>query len=159
MSGLNYNRLYMRRWRKENPELAKKRDRDYYRKNPLRHAHQRHAYEMRFVLKALGVKSLKMSSLSELYESLVRSVRRNPKKAKRLFPFGIPDAVEHKTEFKIGLDRLHKSQFVWNILNGLKCKVRWFPSYDALESFLRGRKSKGKLFRSYKEFILWKYGQ
>jgi hypothetical protein len=114
---------------------------------------------MRFVLKALGGKPPKKAALSELYGALVEQVKKNPSKARKMFPHGIPDAVRHKTEFKIGLDRLHKSQFVWDILNGHMCKVRWFPSYDALEDSIQGRKSKGKKFRSYKEFILWKYGQ
>jgi hypothetical protein len=159
MSGLIYNKLYMRKWRKEHPTLARKRIRDYFRKNPLRHAYQRHVSEMRYVIRELGGEPAKLASLSELYKSLVCIVKRKPNYAKKKFSYGVPDAIKHKVEFKIGLDRLHTSQFVWNILNGHNCKVRWFPSYDALEDHLRGRKSKGKVFRSYREFILWKYGQ
>jgi hypothetical protein len=115
---------------------------------------------MRYVVKTLDKTMLvKGIPLGRLYEILVKLVRKNPEQAKRKFPHGIPDAANRKVEFKIGLDRLHGSQFVWNVLNGHDSKVRWFPSYDAIEDFIQGRKSKGKIFRSYKEFILWKYGQ
>lgn len=135
----------------------------FNRRHPLRYIHGRRYHmnvsNVRRVVNALGSRPLLGTSFRDLYKLFVKLVLANPVKAKRKFPHGIPDAAKRKVEFKIGFDRLRADQFVWNVLNGHSCKVRWFPSYDALEDFLRGRGMRGKLFRSYEEFVLWKYGE
>jgi hypothetical protein len=126
-------------------------------KNPSRRAVQRQSEQMRNILKTLGEKPPRNVPPEFLYDLLVQVVLKDPIEAKRKYPFGIPDAKNLKVEFKIGFDRLHNSQFIWNILNNHNCKVRWFPSYDALEESLRGSSYKGRIFESYRDFVLWKY--
>jgi hypothetical protein len=128
-------------------------------KYPVSHAVNRQKEQMRHVIRTLGGKTPRAASSKELYSMLVKLVQKDRVTAKRKFPFGIPDAKNLKVELKIGFDRLHKSQFIWNILNGHDCKIRWFPSYDALERAIRGKLGVGKIFRSYRDFILWEYGK
>jgi hypothetical protein len=128
-------------------------------KNPFRRLVQRQSEQMRYVIKTLGGIPPKNVAQGCLYDLLVDIVLKDEVTAKKKFPFGIPDAKNSKVEYKIGFDRLHRSQFIWNILNGHNCKIRWFPTYDDLEESLLGHSSNGKLFDSYKDFILWQYEQ
>lgn len=159
MNKVIQRRNYMRKWRREHPTAARRRVRNAFDKHPTRYAHQRHASEIKYaLLKISGEKPAKLSSLEFLYEHLVVAVKRNKRKAAKKFPHGKPDAFSSGVEFKIGLDRLHSGQLVRDILIGQTTKVRWFPSYDSIERKFRTNYDKSKVFKSYKDFILWRYG-
>jgi hypothetical protein len=133
--------------------------REWKRKHPARKARQGQQENMRFVIRTLGMEAPLNVSSDVLYDLLVQTVLKDPAVSKEKFPFGKPDARNRKVEYKIGFDKLHKSQFIWNILNGHDCRIRWFPSYDALEDAIEGRPFEGKIFRTYRDFILWEYGE
>jgi hypothetical protein len=152
-------RNYMRKWRKTHPVLARRRIEAALDKHPTRYAHQRHTSEIkRAIYEITGERSQRGTSLENLYSLLIEVVKKNRIKAKKKFPHGIPDAEKSGVEFKIGLDRLHAGQLVRNILLGQKTRVRWFPSYDSIEKKFQTDRDDSKVFQSYKDFILWRYG-
>jgi hypothetical protein len=152
-------RNYMRCWRKEHPILAKRRTKESLDKHPTRYAHQRHVSEIKWAIyKILGERPKRLTSLEDLYPLLVTAVKTNRRKAKERFPHGIPDAENFNVEFKVGFDRLHSGQLVRDILFGQRTKVRWFPSYDSIEKKFKTGVDDSKVFQSYKDFILWRYG-
>lgn len=152
-------RNYMRKWRKAHPILDKRRVAASYDKHPSRYAHQRHISEMkRAIYEISKQRPARLTSLEDVYDILVKVVQSNKRAAKKKFPHGIPDASESNVEFKVGFDRLHAGQFVRNILLGQTAKVRWFPSYDSIEKKFQTGRDDSKVFQSYKEFILWRYG-
>lgn len=153
------NNRYNKKRRKENPEATRKHDRAYYQANSWMFAPGRHAVEMREVIFVLTKIKLKRGmSLGDLYDVMVSVIRKKPILSSKKFPFGKPDAVNSKIEWKFGFDRLRGCQFVWNVLNGFNCKVRWAPSCDEFEKCIQGRKNSSRLFKSYRDFVIWKYG-
>lgn len=158
MNKVEQRRRYMSKWRESHPILAKRRVSASFAKHPTQYAHQRHSSEIRRVIFEITKERPKGLSLEALYNLMVRVVRENKIKAARKFPHGIPDAEKSNVEFKIGLDRLHAGQLVKNILCGQKFQVRWFPSYDSIEKMFQTGEDESKVFQSYKEFILWRYG-
>jgi hypothetical protein len=146
-------------WSKsENKERRRLFHHRLYILNPVSHAVLRHASEIRAVIfKLIGSRPKRGLSLDVLYDSMMSLINEDREKAKKEFLHGIPDASVIKTEFKIGFDRLHREQLVWNVLNGHNCKVRWAKSYDDIERALRGEVNTSLLFDSYRDFILWRY--
>jgi hypothetical protein len=147
-------------WAKpENKERKRQHAFARYNADKRKFAILRQATEMRGVIIAItGEKLSKCIPLEILYDTMVQTVKSNPVKASELFLHGKPDASNIKTEFKVGFDRICRHQFVWNILNGYDCAIRWSASYDDIELALRGGINKTKLFNTYKDFVLWKYG-
>lgn len=153
------NNAYMKRRRRKNSEAIRKHDRAYYKANPWIFAPNRHSTEMRDVIRIItGVNPNRGVPLEDLYDSMVKAIKKNPSKAAKKFPFGKPDATKLKTEWKLGFDRLRSCQFVWNILNGADCKVRWASSCDELEKAITGKKNDSRVFKSYRDFVVWGYG-
>jgi hypothetical protein len=149
----------IKKLRKENPEIFRSRDKAYYQANQEKVAAGRQASEIRRVIFILTGKSIqKGMDIGSLYDSMVSTIKKTSLKAANKFPFGRPDALIFKTEWKFGLDRLRSNQFVWNVLNGFDCKVRWASSCDVFEDSFNGHKNKSRLFNSYREFVVWEYG-
>lgn len=153
------NSAYMKKRRADNPEATRKHDRAYYKANPHLFAPGRHATELRNVIAYLtGKKTKRGEKLENLYDLMASSVKNNKRKAAKKFPFGKPDAFKEKVEWKFGFDRIRDCQFVWNILNGEDCQIRWAKSCDEFERAIRGKKNSSKLFKSYRDFVIWGYG-
>ena len=143
----------------ENKERRRQSHFKLYKKNPKLFAARRHSSEMRRIIRILtNINPPKKTKLEVMYDLTVDAVLANRDLALQKYPHGTPDARESRVEFKIGLDRLHDDQFVWNICNGHDSRVRWAQSYDDIEEFLSGGINRTRLFESYKDFILWQYG-
>ncbi len=105
-------------------------------------------------LERLGVPP-QTTEVRSLYHELREAVSSNELRAKKVLRGGNPDAREGYVEFKFGIDILRADQLISNILNGDLSKVRWLPSWDALEKILDGGLNDSSLFDSYYDFITW----
>jgi hypothetical protein len=126
----------------------------YWYSEPGRLAYRRNASKKQIIvaLERLGVVP-ESREAGKLYYQLVDAVMNRDEKAREILRGGIPDAKDGWVEFKFGIDFLRADQLIADILEGRRSKVRWLPSWDALEKILEGGVNDSSLFDSYQNFI------
>jgi hypothetical protein len=128
----------------------------YWYSEPGRLAWRRNASKKQILvaLERMGA-TPQSTEVNGLYLELREAVGENEAWAREILKGGHPDAREGYVEFKFGVDFLRSDQLISDILDGCRSRVRWLPSYDALEKILQGGPNDSSLFDSYQSYIIW----
>jgi hypothetical protein len=115
-------------------------------------------YSMRRITRDLtGVRPPLGITRGDTYDIMASAIRKHEAKAKRLFSSGRPDAGT--TEWKFGADRIKDDQFVWDVLHGTRAQIRHTDCTEDFELFFRTGVDRTKLFDSYRDFVVWGFGE